>query len=266
MTFIIIGVVLIAISLGLLFASKGQAQIAAILKMSKAHKVADILGLQSQIAQEIGPGAFRELVEVRGKPIVSSPLQGELSGKPCLYYRMTVTREYEETDTSTDSQGNRTTSTRRGNEIVSSNTRFVNFKIDDGSGAIEIRPEGCEVELVKAVDTFQQGEGTGSISFGKFHLDFGKTPSTGRRTIGYRYEEHILPLDQPIFVFGEASDNDNILKIGRPEKKGLFLISTRIKEEIVRSREGSSKGLKIGAIVTAVLGVAGVVLGIIFPS
>lgn len=265
MVFIVIGAVLIALSVGLVFASKHQSEAASTLKSSKAGKVADIVSLQTQIAQEIGLGAFRESVEVRGNPVVSTPLQGELSGKPCLYYRMTVTREFEETEVTTDSQGHSTPQTRRNSEVVSSNTRFINFRIDDGTGQIEIRPEGAEVELVKVVDSFKSGESNEALSFSKFHSNVGKS-NAGRRVIGYRYEEYILPHDQPLFVFGEASDNDNILKIGRPEKKGLFIISHRIKEEIVRSKEGSAKGLKIGAIIVAILGAAGVALGIINPS
>ncbi len=263
MEWIIVGAVLLALAVGLFFGSRSQGDKVLQLKSSKAGKVKDIVQLQKDIATDLGAGSFRDTVEVRGKPEITSQLKGELSGTPCLYYSVSITREYEETYTEKDSDGKSQTRTRRGSDTISSNTRSVPFKVNDGTGSIEVRPEGADVELVKTVDTFEQGDPGGKISFKGFSFQV-SSQSSGRRTLGYRYEERILPVDQDVFVFGEATDNGDILRIGRPEKKGLFLISHRIKDEIVRSAEGSAKGMRIGSIASAILGLAGIVVGILF--
>lgn len=265
MTFIIIGAVLAAVAVGLLFGSRSQGEKALQLKSSKAGRVQDIVQLQKDIAGDLGAGSFRDTVEVRGKPQIDTPLRAELSGSPCLYYSVSITREYEETYTERDSEGKSQTKTRRGSDTISSNTRSVPFLVNDGTGTIEIRPEGADVELVKTVDTFEQGDPGNKISFKNFSFQVG-LPVGGRRTLGYRYQEHILPVDQDVFVFGEVSDSNNVLRIGRPEKKGLFIISHRLKDDIVRSAEGAAKGMKIGAIVSAVLAVAGIVVGILYKQ
>jgi len=266
MTFFILGGIAIVIGLALFLASRSQAEHAFILKSSKADNVKDIVSLQSHIASEIGSGSFREFVEVTGMPVADSPLQSELSGTPCLYYNMTVTREWEETVSTPDDKGNKQTTTQRGSDLVSSNTRSINFFLDDGTGKIEIRPEGAQIDLVKAVDTFQPEEGGGTkLSFGKATFEL-KSNTAGRRTLGYRYQEYVLPANQRLFIFGEASDGGNSLRISRPEKKGLFVISHLSKEEIIQRSQGSSKFLKIASIIFALLGVGGFVLGIFSGS
>lgn len=261
MFFVIIGGILLLAALVSWVSARSQANRAAILRTSRADRVADIVDLQARIATDIGGGAFREAVEVRGTPVpLGEPLRAEFSGTPCLAYIATVTREWEETVTVSDGQGGKRTETRRGSDQVASNVRSLPFAIDDGSGRIEVQPEGAEVEYLQTVDRFEPGEAGGKSWTGAVVL------GAGRRTLGYRYQERLLPLDRPLVVFGQATDSENRLRITRPEKKGLFLISTRSKEEIVRSAQGSARGLSIAALVMAILGAAGVTLGILSPS
>jgi hypothetical protein len=78
----------------------------------------------------------------------------------------------------------------------------------------------------------------------------------GRRTLGYKYEEQIVPVGKPIYVLGEASDAGGQLAIRKPTKKGTsFIVSLKSEEELTRSAAGTATGLTVGAAIAAVAGV-----------
>ena len=86
----------------------------------------------------------------------------------------------------------------------------------------------------------------------------------GRRTIGYRLEESAVPVGRPIFVLGEAVDSGGRLRIGKPAKKGAsFIVSLKSEEQLESGAKALTSGLLIAAIVSAALGVAALIFGVV---
>jgi E3 Ubiquitin ligase len=102
---------------------------------------------------------------------------------------------YEVTDR--DSDGDSRTSRR--SEVVASNERFAPFVVEDESGAVGVRGEGAEVDALEVMNRFERETGgAGTITLGGVTVNLGG----GARTVGYRYEEKILPVDSPVYVLG----------------------------------------------------------------
>lgn len=257
MVFYVLGGVLVAAAVGLLLGSGSQRRKVYAMKSTDTSTAADLKDLADSVAKEIGAGSFTQPTEVKGVIECDAPLTGELSGRPCVHYAMSVVREWEETVWKTDSQGRRTQETRKGSDTVASNARSVRFRVRDATGAVDVDPAGAKIDGEKAVSQFQPGEpSAGSIRMGGFQIDL---PSFGggRRTVGYRYEETILPVGAQVYVLGEAADAGGSLAVRKPAKKDArFLISLRSEEELVRKAGGAARGLSIAAAISAVAGIA----------
>ena len=264
MVFLIAGVVLTLIAVGLLFGSKASAEKAFAIRATETSRILDLLDLSSSIAKDLGPGSFRQIAEVKGITESANPLRSELAQQPCVYYSMKVTREFEETYWETDSQGNRSQRTRRGSQIVSSNQQQIPFEVNDGSGKVTVDASSAKLDTMKAHSSFVAGENNAN-HIGNFILNLTTAFAGGTRTIGYKYEEDIIPLGRQVYVLGEASDKDGTLKIVKPENKkdAPFLVSLKSEDELLKSAQGSSSGMKIGAIVALVLGLGSATLGIL---
>ncbi len=258
MIFIPIGLAGIAVIL--FFVGRGQNKKAYDMKSVQTSTAAELARSAADVSKEIGVGSFSQQAEVKGTAECASPLKSEMNGSDCVWYRSTVTREYEESYTERDSEGHTKTGTRRGSETVSSNERSVPFQLRDESGTITIDPEGASIDGERIVSQFEQGDRGPSLSFGNFRLNLGALGS-GRRTIGYKLEEWAITLGKRLYVLGEARDDENRLRIGKPAKKGeRFIISVKSEEDLTKSAES---GAKIMSIVAIVLGVGAIVSAVV---
>jgi hypothetical protein len=180
---------------------------------------------------------------------------------------MQVTREYEETYWDTDSNGNREQRTRRGSDSVAHNVRSVPFYVDDGSGKIRIRPDSAQIVAEKVFSQFQPGEVQGNVlSFGGFTFNLGglRIGSGGSRTLGYRYEEEVVPVGRDLFILGEAADAGGELAITKPgDKKHKFIISVKSEEELIRSTSTAITILLICGLIAGAGGIAVTVLSLL---
>jgi hypothetical protein len=189
--------------------------------------------------------ASSKFVELHGNVVCEQPIEAELSGTKCVHYEMKVIREYEESYTSTASDGSTQTQTRRGSENVALNSRDCVFSIDDTTGKIEVDPSGAEFHLVTTVSRLDPGETLGSI--GSFILS-NVISGAGRRTIGYRLEEKCLPVDRPAYVFGEVSYIGDKARIAKNQQRGQrFIISAFRGEQLARTAKTASLWLTIAS-------------------
>ncbi|RPJ07523.1 MAG: E3 ubiquitin ligase, partial [Spirochaetaceae bacterium] len=209
-------------------------------------------------------GSFNQIAEIKGKSTCASPLVSELAKVSCAYYSMRVSREYEETYWDTDSNGHRVQKTRRGSDTVAQNTRFVPFYIEDATGKMRVNPDGATFVTEKAFSHFEPGEVHGpSLSFGGLTIALSNTLLGGAstRTLGYRYEEDVIPLEKNLYVMGEASDSQGELAIQKPsDKKNRFLISVKSEEELIRSSTSTMTGLLVGSLISGAAGITVIVL------
>jgi hypothetical protein len=221
------------------------------------------LALTAQsVSQEIGGGSWRDYVKVWGVVTSATPLISELKQEPCVYYKMSVCREYEEVVRKRDSDGNWSNETRRGSETVSSNERKISFFVKDDTGTILVDPDQGAIETVKILDEFRQDDNMrGSLSFGAFSLSLGANVG-GKKTLGYRYQESILPLGCHVLVVGEVSDETGQLVLRKPvTKKQNYIISLNSPEVLVKKIKQTETILLYSAIASGVIGIILIIMG-----
>lgn len=269
----IVGGILIVVSIVLFFVQRSAKQKLASIRQARHGTIADLQRTAQEIAAEIGSGSWRDYIKVRGDIQCDHPLTSELKQVPCIYYKMMVEREYEEIVTKRDDEGRTRQETERRSEVVSQNQRSIPFMLNDGTGEILVNPANAEIETVSVLDEFRAASSAnGSLSFGGFSLSLGHD-RTGRHTLGYRYRESILPLDQSILVLGQVTDAQGpsgsyectSLAIEKPtDKKQKFIVSLKSEEQLQQGVSSTAKYAFYGMLSTFVAGTvllgAGIVL------
>ncbi|MFS8532963.1 E3 ubiquitin ligase family protein [Sphaerobacter thermophilus] len=199
----------------------------------------------SEVASLI-PG---EMIEVKGVIRCDTPLTAELAQRACVYYSSRVVREYEYRRRNAKGE---TVRSRR-SETVAHNEQSTPFYVEDSSGRVLVDPEGAEVDAQKLVDRFERNPGAlgPTISLGGISLNLGGDDGT----IGYRYQEHVLPVDIPVYVLGVVQEGGTI---GRPPaalKGRRFIISYRAEEALRESWGKKARWLGISAVALFALAV-----------
>jgi hypothetical protein len=260
------GVILILVAIGLLYASTSQRRGSDSIRGTETLTVADLHALVDAVASGIGAGSFQKTAAMKGKIECEQPLVSELSESACVYYSMSVTREFEETYWDNDSEGRRSQKTRRGSETVAENTRSVLFDVVDQTGRIRVDPSGAAFVAEKMVTRFEPGDPSAARwRFGTLEIGVSR-PSLAfdRKTIGYRYEESAIPVGQQIYVIGGATDVGGGLRIRKPLQKGAqFIVSLQGQEKLVQSAETASRGLTIASGLAALSGITIVVIQLV---
>lgn len=261
----ILGFILIIIGVILFFVQKSQKNRAFSLKSARPTTVAELEQTAGAIAQEIGGGSWRDYIKLVGTIHCDNPLTSELKNEPCVHYKMTVSREYEETVTKRDSDGKTTRETKQSSETLSSNQQSIPFILEDSTGRIEVNPHGSDIDSIKVLDEFREGEQTGNrLTFGGLSITVSPS-SSGRRTLGYRYTEHILPMGRRVFVLATVSDSAGNLVLQKPidaEKK--FIISLKTDEQLTESAEKGAQMAYYGMLGCLIIGVILVIVGFLF--
>ena len=261
MIFVVIGVLLIAGGYGLSRMRQRSDDNLLEVRSTKRQPASELESLAREIREQIGPGGFSQLAEVRGRAVATEPLRSELAQKPCVWYRARVEEEYEETVTEESADGSRRTSTRRATETISDTTRSISFEIEDESGRISVDPKGAKIDGEVVMERQEPFRGShDEISFGgiTFH------PTKGRTILGHRYREEAIPVGAEVYVIGDACDRvDDTLCIREPnEASRPFIVSTRSEKEIVDNLQKQSTMKKWGSIVLLTLGVLAILFGL----
>ena len=168
----------------------------------------------------LAPGT---LVEVKGTLRCESPLKGEMTEQVCAYYLSQVTREYLEKDDDDD-----VGKSQRRSEVMASNEQFAPFTVEDRWGTVGVRGEGAEVDALEVINRFEKDSGEGAITLGGVTIDLGG----GEHTLGYRYVESILRVDEPVYVLGELQEDGQIGAPSESEGEKRYLISYRSEEQL----------------------------------
>lgn len=210
---------------------------------ARQSTIGEVAAMARTVGDEVGADAFSEYVTLAGEVRCPAPLQSPLGGRECLHYQLSVRREYEETYEERDDKGNVRQRTRRGSETLSEEERSTPFALDDGSGQVTVQPEGADLDpLQESVDRFEPGEGpaSGRLQIGGLDIRIGGL-GRGRRTLGYRYQEHVFAPGGRVTAIGQVtSGRDGLtLATGGP----VLLISGRSRQEIVRGTQRRAKVL-----------------------
>jgi hypothetical protein len=211
---------------------------------------------ETSAASEVGGLAPGTLAEVKGTIRCEEPLTSEMAEKTCAYYSSTVTREYLERDHDDD---NDVGSDRR-SEIIAQNVQFAPFVVEDDSGSVAVDAEGAEVDARQVVNRFDRDTGNeGSFTLGGVTVNLGG----GERTIGYRYTESILPVDESVYVLGTVQEEGGIGAAQSGEEGRRFVVSHRSEEALGQSLGKTALWLGVGGAGAIAVGVILLVVGII---
>ncbi len=206
------------------------------------HRQLRMIDLMRQVETSTGSRSSRldpgALVEVKGTLRCESPLKSEMTEQVCAYYLSQVIREYRERGYDDVRPG------RRGSEVIASNERFAPFAVEDEWGAVGVRGEGAEVDALETMNRFEREPGKGGITLGGTKIDLGG----GARTLGYRYAESVLRVDEPVYVLGVLQEDGQIGSPAESERDKRFLISYRSEEQLERKYGKSARWLGLIAL------------------
>jgi hypothetical protein len=263
----IIGIILIVMGIILFFVRRNQIQTGLSLKSARVTTIGELKNTAQAIEAEIGGGNWRDYVKLWGKVTAEEPLLSEIKKEACVYYTMTVKREYEEKVREQDQQGNWVEKTQRKSETVANNQRSIPFILEDETGTIVVNSEKAQIETIKVLDEFRPGEApAGMIGWGSFSLlVHSSSTGTQSRTLGYHYRESILPVGREVLVIGEVSDETGKLRIGIPSSsQQKFIISFKTNEALSASLNQSAKNIFSGMVACLIIGVILFLIGLIW--
>ena len=185
-------------------------------------------------ASAIGGRAPGTLVEVKGILRCEEPLVSEMARMSCAYYSSVIKRRYSRRG----ADGDRKSSW----ETLSDSRQFAPFSVEDGSGAVMVDAQGAEVDGREVVDRFER------------HRE--------GNTLGIRHQEHILAVDEPVYVLGVVKEGG---KIGSPlpeEADKRFIVSYRSEEELVHSYLKNARILGLVAVGLLLMGLIFTAIGV----
>jgi hypothetical protein len=255
----IAGSILVLLAIGLVIGSFSQKNKAYLIQSTDTSTAKALQEGAADVAKEIGAGSFNQITEVKGNCVCDNPLTSELAQRECVYYSMRVTREYEEDYWDTDSEGRRVQRTRRSSETVANNSNSTPFYVQDATGRVRVDPSGASFTTEKVLSRFEPRATVerGNFRLGSFLFDVATRGMSNHRTIGYRYEEEIIPVGRRLYVLGEASDRDGEVSVIKPSKKNTqFIVSVKSEEELVSGAKKAALWCNIGGIVSLLAGAA----------
>ena len=189
--------------------------------------------------------------QVQGQPLIAPA-----SGQPCLYWEFELVRQWEKH--STDSNGNRTTST--GSTSVNTEKLGTVFTLTDGTGGVAIdctkKPDGdlktshsSEIRIGMLLP--------GELMFGNLRTQVPHLPG-GENVKGFKGVEKIVPFQagQTLFALGKLSQGQYGPTLGDMGWSSLML-SDKGREATLGS---AVKGAKIGMITTIASSAIGAIL------
>ncbi|KRF19110.1 hypothetical protein ASG90_04380 [Nocardioides sp. Soil797] len=228
--------------------------------LMETSSTATLRELHKAATETAGENSYREAVELDGtaQPGPGGLLTSELTGTECVWYMQKVTRRYK--DVYRDSDGHRRT--RNKEEVLTRNRSKDPFVLRDADGEVTVVPETNVQSAKKVLSEFREGrdhDNGPSFSFGGLNVNLGS--SGDGDTIGFKYEEWVLPVGTHIYVQGSAVDRSGELQVCKGEE--AMVISTRSEEEILEEHRKKSHAAKIGSVVAAVAAV-GLAVGAFF--
>jgi hypothetical protein len=262
----IVGIVFLVAALVFFLIRRSQASKLAQVMAAETLTCAGVERFCKDQGQPVGPSVSTQIA-VQGTIEVRTPLKAELSGQDCVCFKTRVEREYEEErwENAPNEKSGRRLTTHRGSETVASNERLEPFYVRDTSGRILVDPQGADVDWVQSVDRFEHGEPQAGLQLlSGLILGTAGVAVGGRKTLGYRYHEWVLPAGRSAYVLGGATLRGGepcIQASGQPGKR--FIVSTKSGEQIAAGARRAMLWLGIACGVSALAGIALILVGLI---
>jgi hypothetical protein len=220
--------------------------IVGIVQMSKLGALEEAKPCTAQeLDRQHRKGGLLRQCSITGIVECETPITAPISQKACALYLHKIIREREEEYQVRDQNTGMTrTETRDVEDRLPDEERRVVFWVRDKTGRVLVDPRGAALELDEEARHFDLGSG----------MRLGS-----QRTKGLRYTEYILPVGEPGYIMGWATDREGRLMIGLhpTDRRQRFLISNRSHAELTKSAGYLALASLIGAVV---LGFGGIFL------
>jgi hypothetical protein len=256
-----LGLLLLAAAGGLALGHRSQQRKLGLLASTEIYTVQHLEELAASMAEGLGEGSLRFFAAVSGAVRCAEPLVSELAEAESVHYSMHVRREVEETRPSQSSGGEERT--QKSTQQLAHSQRSVAFEIEDATGSLAVDPAGASFTTENTISRFEPaGAGARTLSLGSFSLDLPNLPDDDvSRTLGYRYEEVVIPVGREVYVLGEVTDPGGELVMSSP-KDDKLIVSVKSREQLIKEAGSGSKLMKGAAIVCGVLGLLLVILNL----
>lgn len=226
---------------------------------TETSSAADLRALHEAATAAAGHDTFRQKVELKGSTgaHVDGLLTSELTDTACVWYRQKVTRKYEEVRRGS---GDERDTVQQKEEVVADNHSTQAFFVVDETGRIPVVPGKSVSGARKVLSEFRPAgreDSATRLELGSFKVSLPSSRQGG--TLGYEYEEWVLPERVQVFVCGEAVDRGGRLSVREPEGADELVITTRSEEDLLAGTEKQFR-LGVAVAVAAAVGAVGVLV------
>jgi hypothetical protein len=254
---IFVGIILIAVGVGLFFYKKKLDNKLLDIKYYDKTDIKSALEICASVSKELGAGHFSQMVKVSGKSGMDEPLIGEFSNASCVYYEVSAQHRFKRLVESKDSNGKYRKNWVAGSESIGGAEVGGEFWLNDGSAAVNIDIAGADMSLEMA---FTESKNTGrqtDFSFGSYNPE----NNSWKRSEGYTITERHIKTNKDLFIIGELNDRSGVPTISKPlEKDNHYIVSTQSEEKVISKMESKIKLVVFGAGAAAIGGVVLVIM------
>lgn len=179
---------------------------------------------------------YRHYVELKGVIQSVQPVTAPFSERPVAYYQNRLSSVRQDSHVITDDKGNRRTVTNRVESPLSNESSPTEVFITDLSGPsqvfLDLKSFGNDLQLLPACDRFEPENSPWLHSFqARSNWMF---PRPGSHFLGYRLQEDIFAVNQPLYVLGEMYKMGDRYYLGRAvREKKPSLVSYKTEDEII---------------------------------
>ncbi|CAG5084759.1 E3 ubiquitin ligase family protein [Parvicella tangerina] len=247
----VIGAILIAVGIGLFFYKKKVEDKLLDVKYYDQTDIKSAVETCLSISKELGTGHYSQMVKISARAKSDTPLTGEFSNEPCVYYEASVIHEFEKLVERKDNDGKIHRNWVADTETIGSIRQGGEFGLNDGTGDVLVDIEGADLTIDHSIDQLKTSRESVSFSFGTYHPE----NTRQKRSKGYREIERNIPVGQQLFILGELHDRNGVPTITISKEKGNpFIVSIKSEEEVVSGLENKAKMVYYGAIACVVIG------------
>jgi hypothetical protein len=211
------------------------------LKDSDPDKIIDMVQLCHTAHFSLGEGNFAMTFEGQTRITADKTCLSPLGKTPCIYYKAQI---------------HRLIGKAKIKEKVFEKEEFTDFYVEDDTGKILVQYRDLKEPLQKMAksdfDEFRQ-------SFREFDLP---APQNHEAVVGYQLQEHIIPIGQPLYIYGQATDRNGELMLARfLQGDQPFIISDLSKREYVSALQKEVKSIDYGVPLMFFTGLALIIYG-----
>ncbi len=257
------GIILLLVALGMAYWRVLSRRRVADLLAADTRSLGELCQEVAEVAAEIGPGSYARYVCVQGVILSPEALEAPVSGTRCVHYTHRITRLTEEERRVRDETGEVISRKDRREEVLSDEVRTApDLRVEDASGAVPLDLEGAQLDLEETANRFEPSR-TGKSSLRVGSLTLSTRPVGAAATVGYRVQEHVLPVGKQVTVVGELSDEGGSPRLRHPGDRRLHAVSLKSRSELLAGTERSIRVAGALGIVSAAAGLALLIAGLL---